>query len=98
MRNSKRAHIDWSSVKRVLVVRLRSIGETIRATPSLIALKKFLPDAKVDIMLEEWVAPVLEGFELVDNVITVGKYSRARMRTAWKLRRQKYYVAFNLHG
>jgi len=98
MRNSERARIDWSSVKRVLVVRLRSIGDTVLATPSLIALKKFLPDAQVDILLEDWVAPVLEGFELVDNVITVGKGSRARMLTAWKLRRQKYDVAFNLHG
>jgi ADP-heptose:LPS heptosyltransferase len=35
--------IDWNKVRRVLVVRLRSIGDTVLATPSLIALKKFLP-------------------------------------------------------
>ena len=93
-----RGEIDWSSVKRVLVVRLRSIGDTVLATPSLIELKKFLPDAQVDILLEDWVAPVLDGFEFVDNVIAVGKDSHSRLRTAWKLRRQKYDVAFNLHG
>lgn len=94
----RRGEIDWSNVKRVLVVRLRSIGDTVLATPSLIALKKFLPDAQLDILLEDWVAPVLDGFEFVDNVITVGKDSRSRMQTAWKLRQQKYDVAFNLHG
>jgi len=92
------SQIDWGKVKRVLIVRLRSIGDTVLATPSLIALKKFLPDAQVDLLLEDWVAPVLDGFEFVDNVITVGKDSRSRMQTAWKLRRQKYDVAFNLHG
>jgi ADP-heptose:LPS heptosyltransferase len=53
--------IDWPSVKRVLVVRLRSIGDTVLATPSLIALKRFLPHAEIDILLEDWVAPLLEG-------------------------------------
>ena len=92
------SQIDWNKVKRVLVVRLRSIGDTVLATPSLIALKRFLPEAHIDILLEDWVAPVLDGFEFVDNVIIVGKDSRSRMRTAWKLRQQRYDIAFNLHG
>ena len=64
--------IDWSRVRRVLVVRLRSIGDTVLSTPSLIALKRFLPDAEVDILLEDWVAPLLSGFEKVDEVISIG--------------------------
>lgn len=90
--------IDWKNVRRVLVVRLRSIGDTVLATPSLIALRKFLPDAQIDVLLEDWVAPLLEGFDAVDNVIAVGKGSADRMKTAWELRRRKYDVAFNLHG
>ena len=90
--------IDWSNVRRVLVVRLRSIGDTVLATPSLIALKRFLPDAKVDILLEDWVAPLLEGFDQVDDVIPVGRGTKERLRTAWKLRRAGYDVVFNLHG
>ena len=34
---------DWQRVERVLVVRLRSIGDTVLTTPSLYALKRFLP-------------------------------------------------------
>ena len=52
---------DWSTVRRVLVVRLRSIGDTVLATPSLHALRRFLPEARLDILLEDWVAPLLEG-------------------------------------
>jgi lipopolysaccharide heptosyltransferase II len=90
--------IDWNNVRRVLVVRLRSIGDTVLATPSLIALKRFLPHAEVDVLLEDWVAPLLDGFGSVDNVLTVGRDSTSRMRTAWQLRRRHYDVAFNLHG
>ena len=90
--------IDWKNVRRVLVVRLRSIGDTVLATPSLIALKNFLPNAKIDILLEDWVAPVLDGFEAVDDVISIPKNHAARAKTAWDLRKNCYDVAFNLHG
>ena len=91
--------IDWTNVKRVLVVRLRSIGDTVLATPSLIALRRFLPDAQIDILLEDWVAPVLDGFREVDNVLTVSRKSvKSRIETARHIRRNKYDVAFNLHG
>ena len=90
--------IDWTKVRRVLVVRLRSIGDTVLATPSLIALKRFLPDAKVDILLEDWVAPLLQGFEHVDDVVPVGRGAKERLRTAWRLRKAGYDVVINLHG
>ncbi len=90
--------INWTKVRRVLIVRLRSIGDTVLATPSLIALRKFLPDAQIDILLEDWVAPVLENFDAVDNVLTVGKDAKSRLATARQIRRSKYDVAFNLHG
>ena len=97
--NISKSEIDWSKVQRVLVVRLRSIGDTVLATPSLIALKRFLPTAQVDILLEDWVAPVLEGFDAVDKVLTVARGSKkSRIETAWQIRRNKYDVAFNLHG
>ena len=86
-------------MRRVLVVRLRSIGDTVLATPSLIALRRFLPDAQIDILLEDWVAPVLEGFDAVDNVLTVSRNSKkSRFEVARQIRVNKYDVAFNLHG
>ncbi|HLN98693.1 MAG TPA: lipopolysaccharide heptosyltransferase II [Pyrinomonadaceae bacterium] len=90
---------DWQSVERVLVVRLRSIGDTVLSTPSLLALKRFLPEARVDILLEDWVAPVLDGFPHVNNVITLERRSTSsRARVARRLRANRYDVAYNLHG
>ncbi|MEO7658048.1 MAG: glycosyltransferase family 9 protein [Pyrinomonadaceae bacterium] len=90
--------IDWRKVERVLIVKLRSIGDTVLSTPSIIALRRFVPNAQIDILLEDWVAPLLAGFDAVDNVISVGKGSRERLKTALHLRRRGYDVAFNLHG
>ena len=92
-----RVGIDWSSVRRVLVVRLRSIGDTVLSTPSLIALKRFVPSADVDILLEDWVEPVLDGFEDVDEIITLGA-GKSKASAALEIRRRKYDVVFNLHG
>jgi lipopolysaccharide heptosyltransferase II len=97
--NISKSEIDWSNIRRVLVVRLRSIGDTVLATSSLIALRRFLPDAQIDVLLEDWVAPVLEGFDAVDNVLTVSRGNKkSRIETAWSIRCNRYDVAINLHG
>jgi lipopolysaccharide heptosyltransferase II len=87
-------------VRRVLVVRLRSIGDTVLATPALHALRRFLPGVRLDVLLEDWVAPVLDGFSDVDNIIRIerGASTLARARAARELRSTRYDVAFNLHG
>src|SRR5256885_6591074 len=93
------ARWDWREVRRVLVVRLRSIGDTVLATPALDALRRFLPRARIDIVLEDWVAPLLEGFDAVDNVIKVERGSAwSRAHVARRLRATRYDVAYNLHG
>lgn len=90
--------IDWSKIRRVLVIRLRSIGDTVLCTPSLISLRRFLPDSQIDVLLEDWVAPLLDGFEDVDNVVRIGKSTGSRLKVAKDIHRSKYEVVFNLHG
>jgi predicted lipopolysaccharide heptosyltransferase III len=93
------ARWDWQDVRKVLIVRLRSIGDTVLATPSLFALKRFLPNAQVDILVEDWVAPVLDNHPHVDNVIALEHGGlMARARVARELRAAKYDVVYNLHG
>lgn len=90
---------DWSEVRKVLLVRLRSIGDTVLATPSAFALKRFLPNVAVDILVEDWVAPLLTNHPHVDKVVVLergGLISRARV--ARKLRAANYDVVYNLHG
>jgi lipopolysaccharide heptosyltransferase II len=93
------ARWDWAQVRSVLVVRLRSIGDAVLTTPALFALRRFLPHARIDILLEDWVAPVLNGSDLVDRVIAVARDSKTgRARLARQLRASHYDVVYNLHG
>src|SRR5438045_6653083 len=93
------ARWDWAAVRRVLVVRLRSIGDTLLATPSLHALRRFLPGARIDVLLEDWVAPLLEGSSEVDRVVAVRRKSKSsRLSVARGLRAENYDVVYNLHG
>ena len=93
------ARWDWTKVRRVLVVRLRSIGDTVLATPTLYALRRFLPDARIDLLLEDWVAPLLEGTSDADRILRVeARSTLSRLRVARELRAARYDVAFNLHG
>jgi lipopolysaccharide heptosyltransferase II len=91
--------IQWHKVKKILVVKLRSIGDTVLATPSLFALRRFLPNAKIDILLESRIAPILEGFNCIDEIITVdGDSLISKLKIGLKINRSNYDVAFNLHG
>lgn len=93
------ARWDWEAVQRVLVIRLRSIGDTVLATPSLFALKRFLPHAQIDILVEDWVAPLLANHPHVDNVIELKRGGvTKRMNVAREIRAARYDVVYNLHG
>jgi heptosyltransferase III len=90
---------DWQQVKKVLLVRLRSIGDTVLATPTVLALKRFAPHLQIDVLLEDWVAPVLEGHGLINKIIRLERASvGSRLRVARELRAEHYDVVYNLHG
>lgn len=90
---------DWGEVGKILLVRLRSIGDTVLATPSVAALKRFLPDATIDILVEDWVAPLLDSHPHIDNVIVLERGGfMTRARVARELRAANYDVVYNLHG
>jgi lipopolysaccharide heptosyltransferase II len=90
---------DWTLVRRVLVVRLRSIGDTVLATPALDALRRFLPTARIDVVLEDWLAELLVGHRAVDQVIRLCRRTLpSKLALVRSLRRERYDVAFDLHG
>lgn len=89
---------DWSRARRVLLVRLRSIGDTVLMTPCLAALKAFIPDIEITVLSEPLAAPLLEDHPLVDRLVVVPPAFGARAKVVAQLRREKFDVAFNLHG
>ncbi len=74
---------------RVAVIRLRSLGDCVLATPSLRLLKAYRPDLKVGVVVEKAFAPVFAGNPDVDTILEPGLMPMARFRPK---------LALNLHG
>ncbi|HKA20032.1 MAG TPA: glycosyltransferase family 9 protein [Blastocatellia bacterium] len=96
--NIDQTTLDWSLVGRVLLIRLRSIGDTVLMTPCLSALKNWRPNIEITVVSEPLSAPLLENHPLVDELIVTNPsiYSRALLAT--RLRKARFDVAFNMHG
>lgn len=92
------ARPDLDRTRRVLLVRLRSIGDTVLMTPCVTALKRWREDVEVDVLVEPFCAPVLEAHPDVARVVTVGRTLGERARTGAALSRRGYDLAINLNG
>ncbi len=88
---------------RILLVRLRLIGDVVLTTPLLRGLKRTYPDARLTYLVEPSAAPVVSGNPHLTNVVVVPKRrGLARLRDdlsiARRLRRERFDVAVDLHG
>lgn len=90
--------IDWERVERVLLIRLRSIGDTVLMTPCLQALNDWRPGVKLSVVIEPLAAPVLEGHPLIEHLFVTRKSLASKRSLIGRLRREKFDLAFNLHG
>lgn len=96
--------LDWTQIRRVLLVRLRSIGDAVLMTPCLTVLKQFRSDLHVAVVLEKLSATLLKGHPQLDELILLDQPSDGwnnvlrRMRVIRRLRQGRFDIAFNLHG
>lgn len=90
--------LDPSLLQRVLLIRLRSIGDTVLMTPCLAAIKEFNPEAHITVVSEPLSAPVLEDHPLVDKLLVTTKKVSSRVSVIRQARRARFDAAFNMHG
>lgn len=82
----------------MLLIRLRSIGDTVLMTPCLSALKSWSPTLKISVVSEPLSAPLLEDHPLVDELLIAESSVIARTSLIAKLRGRRFDLAFNMHG
>ena len=61
---------------KILVVRFKQIGDSILTGPLCYSLKKSFPDAQVDYVVYDHIAPLFEKNKYIDNVISITKEER----------------------
>jgi ADP-heptose:LPS heptosyltransferase len=86
---------------RILLVRLRSIGDIILLTPALHLLKTWRPDLFVCVLVEARFQELLAGNPDVNEIFSPGEASIkaiSYLSALVGLRRKKFAVCINLHG
>lgn len=88
---------------RILLIRLRSIGDIILMTPALQLLKEWRPDLRVSVLIDCRFRELLEGNRDIDEILhlpheTGWRAAIGRLRVAGELRRRRFVLCVNLHG
>jgi lipopolysaccharide heptosyltransferase II len=88
---------------KILLARLRLIGDVVFTTPLVRALKRRYPDAHLTYLVEPPAAPVIRGNPHVNDVLVVphargARRVRADLAMARRLRRDGFDVAIDFHG
>ena len=88
---------------RVLLIRLRLIGDVVLSTPVIRALRRAFPDARLTYLVERDAAAVVAGSPDLDRIVVVERRRGVRrvlddLRLAWQLRRERYDVVIDMHG
>jgi lipopolysaccharide heptosyltransferase II len=88
---------------KILLIRLRLIGDVVFTTPIPRALKRTFPGARLTYLVEPEAAAVVRGNPHIDEVIVVPRLRglgrlAEDLRLAWRLRRERFDVAIDLHG
>ncbi len=58
---------------KILVIRFKQIGDAVLSSPICMTLKKTFPNAQIDYVLYEHIAPLFENHNGIDNVIKITK-------------------------
>ena len=88
---------------KILIVRLRLIGDVVFTTPLLRALRRLHPDAELTYLVEPLAAPVVQGNPHVNEILVIPKRSGLRrlsedLAFARQLRARRFDIAIDLHG
>jgi heptosyltransferase-2 len=70
----QRTQISLPPNAHILVVKLAGIGDLLLATPALQALRETYPQARIDLLVTPDSARLLNGWEVINNIIILDKY------------------------
>ena len=88
---------------KILLVRLRLIGDVVFTTPAIRAIRRRFPDCRLAYVVEPDAEPVVASNPHLDEVIVAARPGgAARLTSDWslacRLRRARYDVAIDFHG
>ncbi|MFQ6108546.1 MAG: glycosyltransferase family 9 protein [Candidatus Aminicenantales bacterium] len=92
--------IDPSTIKKILLIRLRRIGDIVMTTPALSVLRENLPDAFLAYVVEQPYKELLEGHPCLDRVIVLPRRQKmwSFLRFVSGIRKQGFDAVLDFHS
>ncbi len=99
-----RARQALSTAPRILLIRLRSLGDSILTLPLVEGLRRWRPDLQTDVLVEAPFAPVFRSSCAVHDTLVLRSRNAphmngwSRLRGILEIRRRRYPLVVDLHG
>jgi heptosyltransferase III len=90
--------LDPGSVRKVLVIKLRAIGDVLLSTIVLPNLRKAFPQAAIHFLTEPAARDVIEGNPAVDETLVYDLKEHGPLHYIRQIRRRRYDLVFDLFG
>lgn len=96
---------DLNLVKKVLVIKLRHLGDVLLTTPVFQVLKNYLPDAQIDAYVYKSTLPMLDGHPSISQILTLDteikklnflKRMKEEIKLLKRIKDEKYDLVLNL--
>ncbi len=84
----------------IVLIRLRSLGDTVLTTPAIRVLRAAVPQGKIHVVIEKRFAGVLEDHSDIDGLLTIDHNASFAERFALicRIRSLKPSLCWNVHG
>ena len=82
--------------KNILIIKMSSLGDVIHALPTLYAVRKNWPDARITWAIHEQFASLLPGTPWVDDVIIIDKKQLKKPSYLYQLRKDLHSRHFDM--
>jgi lipopolysaccharide heptosyltransferase II len=84
------------NIQRILIIKLRAIGDVLLSTPVAGNIKKHFPDSRIDFLVESFAADVIRGNPWVSNVVTFDRRKDSSIGLLQRVRKGEYDLVIDL--
>ncbi len=89
--------INKNNVSKILIIKLRGIGDVVLSTIIFDSLRKEFPTSEIDYLTEKPSDQILNNFNFINNVLVLDRKSTAnRIKTANIIRKSNYDLVLDL--
>jgi lipopolysaccharide heptosyltransferase II len=91
-------NIDRSRIQKILIIKLRAIGDVVLSTIVIRNLRLAFPDAQIDFLKEKPSRDIIEGNPDINNVLVFDGKKQNGFGLIWNVRQSNYDLVIDLFG